>query len=139
MRMLEYCVNLEKNIEKKLKRSLTEDEINGIRNVGSYLMLDSIDQEICSAKNKKEVEKCIQSTVDDFDSNYTLFLHEIICGIEKKYNIELEKRELDEIKKNKNCLAISVFFEKIMESEEINLAIIKKTIHYTENVCNKTL
>ncbi len=115
-----YASALEAYLEQKLARKLSSAEKNGLRNAGTFLMLESVDQSIYYAKSKEDIEKVLIDCTEGFQSRYNMSADELMNKIEKELGREVRAEEKEKLLSSlRNVNEITAVIEKLKGNKKI--------------------
>lgn len=101
-----YIQGVEESIAKSLERALTDKERNSLRNCGSGMMLEVVDQDIYMSKSKEEMEQTLYEACALFDKRFTDTLADIDNIYFRTFGRTLTEEERVKIMSLPNLLAI---------------------------------
>ncbi len=122
-----YAEQMQSDFEAKLERELTAEEVNALRNAGSLMMLESVDQGLYYAKSKSDAEKALKECFG-LESRFVDGFKELIERIQKRLKRELNEQEINKLKVLPNLYEINCVIE-LLETR-------KKKIKSVEELLN---
>ena len=111
---------VQKTVESKLNRSLTDAECNAIRNAGSLMILESVAMGMEHATTAEEVNKQLTDAVTAFPSRLSDALNDVQSRLESKLNRPLSSAESELVSTIPNCLVAMFVLHKIEDADSIS-------------------